>query len=44
MSKQPPTVPIFGIPFSKMTMDETVRYLTTAIEEGRQTHVITANP
>jgi N-acetylglucosaminyldiphosphoundecaprenol N-acetyl-beta-D-mannosaminyltransferase len=44
MSKQPPTVPIFGIPFSKMSMDETVRYLTTAIEEGRQTHVITANP
>lgn len=44
MSNQHPTVPIFGIPFSKMSMDETVRYLTTAIEEGRQTHVITANP
>ncbi|MDQ6420919.1 WecB/TagA/CpsF family glycosyltransferase [Paenibacillus sp. LHD-117] len=44
MSKQPPTVPIFGIPFSKMSMDETVSYLTAAIEEGRQTHVITANP
>lgn len=44
MSNQYPTVPIFGIPFSKMSMDETVRYLTTAIEEGRQTHVITANP
>ncbi|MHA6481327.1 WecB/TagA/CpsF family glycosyltransferase [Paenibacillus sp. strain BS8-2] len=44
MSKQLPTVPIFGIPFSKMSMDETVQYLTTAIEEGRQTHVITANP
>ncbi|WP_214627303.1 WecB/TagA/CpsF family glycosyltransferase [Paenibacillus agaridevorans] len=44
MSKQHPTVPIFGIPFSKMSMDETVRYLTTAIEEGRQTHIITANP
>lgn len=44
MSKPYPTVPIFGIPFSKMSMDETVRYLTSAIEEGRQTHVITANP
>lgn len=44
MSKQLPTVPIFGIPFSKLGMDETVTYITTAIEEGRQTHVITANP
>ncbi|MBH5320599.1 WecB/TagA/CpsF family glycosyltransferase [Paenibacillus sp. GSMTC-2017] len=44
MSKQLPTVPIFGIPFSKLSMDETVQYITTAIEEGKQTHVITANP
>ena len=44
MSKQLPTVPIFGIPFSKLSMDETVSYLTQAIEEGRLTHVITANP
>ncbi|CAM3348603.1 WecB/TagA/CpsF family glycosyltransferase [Paenibacillus lupini] len=44
MSKQVPTVPIYGIPFSKMSMDETVSYLTEAIEHKRQTHVITANP
>ena len=44
MSNGVPTVPIFGIPFSKMSMDETVQYLTKAIEEGRQTHVVTANP
>ncbi|MCR2806758.1 WecB/TagA/CpsF family glycosyltransferase [Paenibacillus soyae] len=44
MSKQLPTVPIFGIPFSKLSMDETVSYLTQAIEEKRLTHVITANP
>lgn len=44
MSKQLPTVPIFGVPFSKMSMDETVHYLTEAIEDGRLTHVVTANP
>jgi bacterial polymer biosynthesis proteins, WecB/TagA/CpsF family len=44
LSKQVPTVPIYGIPFSKMSMDETVNYLTEAIEQKRQTHVITANP
>ena len=44
MSNQLPTVPIFGIPFSKLSMDETVSYLTDAIVEGRLTHVITANP
>ncbi len=44
MSKQLPTVPIYGIPFSKASMDETVYYLTEAIEGRRVTHVITANP
>lgn len=44
MSNHVPTVSIYGIPFSKMTMDETVSYLVKAIEEKRQTHVITANP
>lgn len=44
MARQVPTVSIFGVPFSKMSMDETVDYLTEAIEEGRQTHVVTANP
>lgn len=44
MSKRLPTVPIYGIPFSKASMDETVNYLTEAIEGRRVTHVITANP
>lgn len=44
MSKPFPTVSIYGIPFSKLNMEETVGYLTEAIEEKRQTHVITANP
>lgn len=39
-----PTVRIFGLPFSKMNMDETVRYLTNAIRQKRPTHVITGNP
>lgn len=44
MSKQVPTVSIYGLPFSKMSMDETVNYLISAIEERKPTHVITANP
>ncbi len=44
MSRTIPTVPIYGIPFSKMNMEETVDYLTKAIEERRPTHIITANP
>ncbi|OME87160.1 glycosyltransferase [Paenibacillus sp. FSL A5-0031] len=44
MSKQLPTVPIYGIPFSKVGMDDTVNYLIEAIEARRVTHVITANP
>jgi len=44
MSKPFRTVPLYGIPFSTMSMDETVEYLTKAIENKRQTHVITANP
>ncbi|QAY67736.1 WecB/TagA/CpsF family glycosyltransferase [Paenibacillus protaetiae] len=44
MSRQVPTVPIYGIPFSKMSMEETVDYLTQAIENKETTHVITANP
>ncbi len=44
MSNQVPTVPIYGIPFSKLSMDETVSYLTDSIEQKRQTHIITANP
>lgn len=44
MSKPFRTVPLYGIPFSTMSMDETVEYLTKAIEDKRQHHVITANP
>lgn len=44
MTKSVPKVPIFGIPFSKMSMNETVEYLTERIEANVQTHVITANP
>jgi N-acetylglucosaminyldiphosphoundecaprenol N-acetyl-beta-D-mannosaminyltransferase len=38
------TVSIFGVPFSKMTMDETVRYLTDAVKSGKPHQVVTANP
>ncbi|MBO2944865.1 WecB/TagA/CpsF family glycosyltransferase [Paenibacillus sp. F411] len=39
-----PTVPIFGIPFSKLDFKDTVAYLTEAVESGRPHQVITANP
>lgn len=39
-----PTVPIYGIPFSNMTMKETVQWLADVIEKKQETHVITANP
>lgn len=39
-----PVVPIFGLPFSRMSMDETVHHLTRAIELRQTTQVITANP
>ncbi|MFD1953927.1 WecB/TagA/CpsF family glycosyltransferase [Paenibacillus thailandensis] len=44
MSRQVPTVPIYGIPFSSMSMEETVEYLIEAIDNKKTTHVITANP
>ncbi|MFD2117016.1 WecB/TagA/CpsF family glycosyltransferase [Paenibacillus yanchengensis] len=44
MTKQLPTVSIYSIPFSKVGMDDTIQYLTERIENGQQTHVITANP
>ncbi|MCG7408007.1 WecB/TagA/CpsF family glycosyltransferase [Paenibacillus sp. ACRRX] len=43
-TKQYPFVPIYGIPFSKLSMQDTVKWLTQAIQERRSTHVITANP
>lgn len=39
-----PTVSIFDIPFSKLSMDDTVAYLTEAVKSGRPHQVITANP
>jgi N-acetylglucosaminyldiphosphoundecaprenol N-acetyl-beta-D-mannosaminyltransferase len=39
-----PTVPIFGLPFSKMNMEGTVRYLTNIIRLRRPTQVVTGNP
>ena len=44
MTKPIPKVPIFGIPFSTMSKQETVEYITDRIEANIQTHVITANP
>src|SRR5690606_10614971 len=44
MTKTIPKVHIFGIPFSKMGMKDTVQYLTDRINAREQTHVITANP
>ncbi len=44
MSKQVPIVSIYGVPFSKLGMDDTVQYLADRIDNGQQTHVITANP
>lgn len=39
-----PTVNLFGVPISKLSMDETVHYLAEAIENKRPNQVITANP
>lgn len=44
MTRKVPTVHIFGIPFSKMSMQDTVNYLIEQIENHNQQHVITANP
>jgi N-acetylglucosaminyldiphosphoundecaprenol N-acetyl-beta-D-mannosaminyltransferase len=39
-----PSVSIYGILFSKMNMDDTVRYLTNRVERRIPTQVITGNP
>jgi N-acetylglucosaminyldiphosphoundecaprenol N-acetyl-beta-D-mannosaminyltransferase len=39
-----PAVPIFGLPFAKMDMAQTVEYLARRIEARRPTQVITGNP
>jgi len=39
-----PTVTIFGVPISKLGLQDTVRWLIQAVEEGKPRQVITANP
>lgn len=39
-----PTVSIYGIPFSKLTMKETVKVLEEAVLSKQPHQVITANP
>ncbi|WP_261303458.1 WecB/TagA/CpsF family glycosyltransferase [Paenibacillus andongensis] len=39
-----PKVRIYGVPISKMSMDQTVAYLTNVIEQRQPHQVITANP
>lgn len=39
-----PTVSIYGIPFSKLNMADTVRFLTERVDNRTLTHVITGNP
>lgn len=43
-SESIPVVPIFGMLFSRMNMEETVNHLTRAIELRTTTQVVTANP
>ncbi|CAM3460093.1 WecB/TagA/CpsF family glycosyltransferase [Marinicrinis lubricantis] len=44
MRKHIPAVRIFGVPFSKLGMEETVRYLVEAVDNQDPHQVITANP
>jgi N-acetylglucosaminyldiphosphoundecaprenol N-acetyl-beta-D-mannosaminyltransferase len=39
-----PKVSIFGVPFSKLSMDDTITCVTRMIESGRPHQIITANP
>jgi N-acetylglucosaminyldiphosphoundecaprenol N-acetyl-beta-D-mannosaminyltransferase len=39
-----PTVSIYGVPVSRMNMQQTVAYLTETIERGIPQQVVTANP
>ncbi|MEW9702312.1 WecB/TagA/CpsF family glycosyltransferase [Paenibacillus sp. SI8] len=43
-AKAIPKVRIYGVPFSKMGMQQTVAYLTGAIQQRKPHHIITANP
>lgn len=42
--KDVPKVSIYGIPFSKLNMEDTVKLLVDHIDDGRSIQVITANP
>ncbi|WP_430111701.1 WecB/TagA/CpsF family glycosyltransferase [Paenibacillus sp. B1-33] len=42
--KDVPKVSIYGIPFSKLNMEDTVKLLVDHIDNGRSVQVITANP
>jgi N-acetylglucosaminyldiphosphoundecaprenol N-acetyl-beta-D-mannosaminyltransferase len=44
MKRDIPTVTVYGIPVSKMNMQETVEYLSNAVADRRPHQVITANP
>lgn len=39
-----PTVSLYGVPFSKMNMQETVDYLVRAVESRRTHRIVTGNP
>lgn len=39
-----PTVPIYGVPVSKLNMKETVSYLVTVVASRKPHQIITANP
>lgn len=43
-SSSVPTVPIFGIPFSRMNMKDTVSYLEEAVRSGQTHQIVTGNP
>lgn len=44
MGKNVPTVSIFGVPFSKLSAEETADLVTAMADSGRPHQVITANP
>ncbi|WP_276353699.1 WecB/TagA/CpsF family glycosyltransferase [Cohnella caldifontis] len=44
MVRSYPTVSLYGVPFSKMNMEQTVAYLVQAVESRRPHRVVTGNP
>jgi len=39
-----PILHLLGVPFAKMTMEETLQYLEQRLDQRQPTHIITANP